>query len=44
MTHKSGVSASTSTSRMLPLMLSFAMSVLSRVGYVFFSIQPCQRC
>ena len=26
MTHKSGVSASTSTSRMLPLMLSFAIS------------------
>src|SRR2546428_4888097 len=29
MTHRSGVSASTSTSRMLPLMLSFAMDVLA---------------
>src|SRR5712692_1648497 len=32
MTHKSGVSASTSTSCTLPFMLSFGMSVLSRVG------------
>src|SRR5262249_48533972 len=30
-THKSGVSGSTSTSRILPLILSFAMSLLLRV-------------
>ena len=33
MTHSSGVSASTSTSRILPLMLSFAMSFLLRVAF-----------
>src|SRR5262245_48075819 len=32
-THRSGVSASTSTSRTLPLMLSLAMSFLSRVAF-----------
>src|SRR5436190_10657061 len=33
MTHKSGVSASTSTSRILPLILSFAMSFLLRAAF-----------
>jgi hypothetical protein len=31
MTHNSGVSGSASTSRKVPLMLSFAMSILSRI-------------
>src|SRR4029077_3581860 len=35
MTHRSGVSASACTSHVLPLTLSFAMRVLSRI---------CQRC
>src|ERR671934_2065716 len=33
-THNSGVSGSTSTSRKVPLMLSFAMGILSRIGSI----------
>jgi hypothetical protein len=42
MTHKSGVSASTSTSRTLPLMLSFAMSILSRTSSIFLLLGGAQ--
>src|SRR5712691_465399 len=42
-THNSGVSASTSTSRLMPLMLSLAMSVLSPIVLLWCCCLPAAR-